>query len=80
MTRHMLGLFNNRPGARGFRRHISENAPRHGAGIEVLRDAQAQLLKPEYRQLSVCCRQVFVFGKWRPTILTSRILVLDKVD
>jgi tRNA-dihydrouridine synthase A len=47
MTRHMLGMFNGRPGARGFRRHLSENAPRHDANIAVLRDALA-LLSPEY--------------------------------
>jgi tRNA-dihydrouridine synthase A len=41
MTRHMLGLFNARPGARLFRRHLSENATRPGAGIEVLREALA---------------------------------------
>ena len=41
MTRHMLGLFNGRPGARQFRRHLSENATRHDAGITVLRDALA---------------------------------------
>jgi tRNA-dihydrouridine synthase A len=41
MTRHMLGLFNGRPGARAFRRHLSENAVRDGAGIQVLRDALA---------------------------------------
>ena len=39
MTKHMLGLFNGRPGARLFRRHLSENATRQGAGIAVLRDA-----------------------------------------
>jgi len=43
MTKHMLGLFNGRPGARLFRRHLSENATRHGAGIGVLRDALAHL-------------------------------------
>jgi tRNA-dihydrouridine synthase A len=47
MTRHMLGMFNGRPGARGFRRHLSENAPRRDAGIAVLRDALA-LLSREY--------------------------------
>ena len=36
MTRHMLGLFNGRPGARLWRRTLSENAPRAGAGLEVL--------------------------------------------
>ncbi len=39
MTKHMLGLFNGRPGARAFRRHLSENATRDGAGIAVLREA-----------------------------------------
>jgi tRNA-dihydrouridine synthase A len=39
MTRHMLGLFHGQPGARAFRRHLSEYAPRDGAGIEVLREA-----------------------------------------
>jgi tRNA-dihydrouridine synthase A len=46
MTRHMLGLFNGRPGARAFRRHLSENAVRDDAGIAVLRDALA-CLSPE---------------------------------
>ena len=41
MTRHMLGLFHGRPGARQFRRHLSENATRPGAGIGILRDALA---------------------------------------
>ena len=36
MTRHVLGLFNGLPGARAFRRHLSENAHRPGAGVEVL--------------------------------------------
>jgi tRNA-dihydrouridine synthase A len=36
MTRHVLGLFNGLPGARAFRRHLSENAHRSGAGAEVL--------------------------------------------
>jgi tRNA-dihydrouridine synthase A len=39
MTKHMLGLFHGQPGARLFRRHLSENAHRKGAGISVLRDA-----------------------------------------
>jgi tRNA-dihydrouridine synthase A len=43
MTKHMLGLFHGRPGARLFRRHLSENATRKGAGISVLRDALACL-------------------------------------
>jgi tRNA-dihydrouridine synthase A len=43
MTKHMLGLFNGRPGARAFRRHLSENATRDDAGITVLRDALAMV-------------------------------------
>ena len=39
MTRHMLGLFAGQPGARAWRRHISENAHKPGAGAEVVRDA-----------------------------------------
>ena len=44
MTRHMLGLFNGRPGARAFRRYLSEYAARDGAGIAVLRDALARIV------------------------------------
>lgn len=36
ITRHMLGLFAGQPGARRWRRFISEQAHRPGAGIEVL--------------------------------------------
>lgn len=39
MTRHMLGLFAGQPGARQWRRILSEQAPRKGAGLEVLRAA-----------------------------------------
>jgi tRNA-dihydrouridine synthase A len=49
MTKHMLGLFNGRPGARRFRRHLSENATRKGAGIRVLRDALAHLSEQQSR-------------------------------
>jgi tRNA-dihydrouridine synthase A len=41
LIKPMLGLYNGRPGARLFRRHLSENAPRHDAGIAVLREALA---------------------------------------
>ena len=43
MTRHILGLFQGQPGARAFRRHISENAPRPGAGLEVIREAMQKV-------------------------------------
>jgi len=39
MTRHMVGLFAGLPGARSWRRYISEHAYREGAGVEVIRDA-----------------------------------------
>ena len=39
MSRHILGLFHGRPGGRAWRRYISENAPRPGAGVEVLEQA-----------------------------------------
>jgi tRNA-dihydrouridine synthase A len=41
LVKPMLGLFNGKPGARQFRRHLSENAVRDGAGIAVLREALA---------------------------------------
>lgn len=37
--RHMLGLFQGEPGARAWRRHLSENMHREGAGAQVLLDA-----------------------------------------
>jgi tRNA-dihydrouridine synthase A len=36
ITRHMLGLFHGRPGAKAWRRHLSEQAHRAGAGVDVL--------------------------------------------
>ncbi|KAB7619499.1 tRNA dihydrouridine(20/20a) synthase DusA [Alkalilimnicola sp. S0819] len=39
MARHVLGLFQGRPGAKAWRRYISENAHRAGAGVEVLEEA-----------------------------------------
>ena len=46
MTRHMLGLFQNMQGARAWRRHLSENACKPGAGIQVVLDAMAKV--PEF--------------------------------
>lgn len=43
ISRHMLGLFQNMPGARQWRRYISENAHKPGAGIEVLEAALAKI-------------------------------------
>jgi tRNA-dihydrouridine synthase A len=39
ITRHMVGLFAGLPGARAWRRHISEHAYRDGAGVEVILEA-----------------------------------------
>jgi tRNA-dihydrouridine synthase A len=44
ITRHMLGLFHGQPGARGWRRVLSERASRDGAGLEVLDVALDQVL------------------------------------
>lgn len=43
MTRHLLGLFHGVPGARAWRRAISEHAHRRGAGLEVLEAALRQV-------------------------------------
>ena len=43
ITRHMLGLFAGIPGARRWRRHLSEHAHRPGAGSEVVEQALEQL-------------------------------------
>ena len=46
VTRHMLGAFAGRPGARGWRRVLSQNAHRDGAGPEVLDAALAHIADP----------------------------------
>lgn len=43
ITRHMLGLFQSMPGARQWRRYISENAHKPGSGIEVVQAALAKI-------------------------------------
>lgn len=45
ITRHMLGLFAGEPGARGWRRVLSERATRDGAGLDVLDAALEQVLE-----------------------------------
>tara|TARA_R110002020_G_scaffold473192_3_gene702164 strand:- start:36186 stop:37223 length:1038 start_codon:yes stop_codon:yes gene_type:complete len=44
VTRHMLGLFAGRPGARIWRRVLSQNAHREGAGSALVRDALEQTM------------------------------------
>lgn len=43
MTRHALGLYAGQPGARAWRRVLSEQAPRPGAGLEVIQAALARV-------------------------------------
>ena len=43
VTRHILGLFQGLPGARRWRRILSEEACRSGAGLEVVRKALAAI-------------------------------------
>jgi tRNA-dihydrouridine synthase A len=47
ITRHILGLYQGVPGARKFRRHLSENAYKKGAGADVLAQAHA-LISGDY--------------------------------
>ncbi|SFG59005.1 tRNA dihydrouridine(20/20a) synthase DusA [Methylobacterium gossipiicola] len=47
VTRHMLGLFNGRPGARAYRRHLSTRALDPDAGLETLREAVAFVARAE---------------------------------
>jgi tRNA-dihydrouridine synthase A len=43
ITRHMLGLFTGQPGARAWRRHLSEEGARPGAGVATLEAALDQV-------------------------------------
>ncbi|SMY09112.1 tRNA dihydrouridine(20/20a) synthase DusA [Flavimaricola marinus] len=43
ITRHMLGLFAGKPGARGWRRVLSEGASKDGAGLQLLDQALEQV-------------------------------------
>ena len=43
MTRHALNLFSGQPGARRWRRHLSENVHAPDAGLEVVREALARM-------------------------------------
>jgi len=52
ITRHMLGLFQGMPGARHWRRHLSENAPRPDAGAGVVIGALERLAAAGGRDLT----------------------------
>jgi len=43
MTRHVLGLYLGRPGARQWRRKLSEGASAPGAGVGVIREAMGMI-------------------------------------
>ena len=49
MTRHMLGLMHGRPGARAFRRILTVEAVRPGAGLEVVDRAIEAVREAESR-------------------------------
>ncbi len=53
ITRHMLGLFAGRPGARAWRRTLSEGASRPGAGPELVLEALAEIEGLAARQEAV---------------------------
>jgi tRNA-dihydrouridine synthase A len=46
ITRHMLNLYHGMPGARAWRRLLSEHAHRPGAGIELLERAVSRMADP----------------------------------
>jgi tRNA-dihydrouridine synthase A len=46
MTRHMLGLFNGVPGGRAWRRVLSQQGVRAGAGVETVRAALEEITRP----------------------------------
>jgi tRNA-dihydrouridine synthase A len=52
MTRHMLGLFHGRPGARSWRRILTVEAIRPGAGLEVVERALEAVRAPALRELT----------------------------
>lgn len=39
ISRHIIGLYQGIPGSRAWRRHLSENAHKPGAGVEVIENA-----------------------------------------
>lgn len=44
ITRHILGLFQGVPGARAWRRHLSENAHKEKANIDVIQSAASLII------------------------------------
>ncbi|MCX7565014.1 tRNA dihydrouridine(20/20a) synthase DusA [Sulfitobacter sp. F26169L] len=54
VTRHMLGLFAGRPGARLWRRVLSEGAHHTGAGTELVQDALEQTMTQSTLAAQAC--------------------------
>ncbi|WP_281245230.1 tRNA dihydrouridine(20/20a) synthase DusA [Halomonas saccharevitans] len=52
ITRHLLGLFQGQPGGRKFRRHLSENAHREGATLQVFDDALGLVAERETAEMA----------------------------
>jgi tRNA-dihydrouridine synthase A len=52
ITRHMMGLFHGQPGGRLWRRHLSEQAGKPQAGLEILAEAM-QLVKNEMNRMEL---------------------------
>ncbi|MPT22932.1 MAG: tRNA dihydrouridine(20/20a) synthase DusA, partial [Starkeya sp.] len=50
ITRHMLGLFPGRPGARAYRRHLAIEGVKPEAGLDVLRTAVNEVRRAEERR------------------------------
>ncbi|WP_435101229.1 tRNA dihydrouridine(20/20a) synthase DusA [Arhodomonas sp. AD133] len=46
MSRHLVGLFQGLPGARAWRRHLSEYGPRRDAGVDVIAEALEHVAVP----------------------------------
>jgi tRNA-dihydrouridine synthase A len=55
VARHLHGLFSGCPGARLFRRHLSDHANRAGAGIDVLRSAAANVTERGFEETIAKC-------------------------
>ncbi|MCK0209797.1 tRNA dihydrouridine(20/20a) synthase DusA [Starkeya koreensis] len=53
ITRHMLGLFTGRPGARAFRRRLAIEGVKAEAGLDVLRAAVDEVRRAEERRSMV---------------------------
>ncbi|GAA0853927.1 tRNA dihydrouridine(20/20a) synthase DusA [Aliiglaciecola litoralis] len=49
IARHMLGLFQGQPGARIWRRYLSQHGTQKGVGVELLHDALATLDEAQHQ-------------------------------